>query len=353
MKKILVIAAFVTLLSAEDSLDLVSLDQKEEQLPVLAPSEELAKHEIDSFFEFDEDFAESAAQETSPEELGFSSSVGLPDLAPNESIKVKDQQIEINSQHPPIVEKSLETPSLNLSTNKETVLEAPLGDEEMVALGNEIDGIDQKIPSVMIDLNEVFSGSPTIYTILMLLSVASLSIWLYGLFNLRTKELIPEVAIKELRDNLINHQYDEALTLCGQNKTILFQMLASGIISRSHGQNVMLDTIKAEGRRASAPLWQKAALLNDIALIAPLLGLLGTVLGMFYAFYDLNRSMESITALFDGLGISVATTVCGLIVAILALIFHSIIKYRLVKQLILIENEAQSLANLIDTKEYS
>jgi biopolymer transport protein ExbB len=85
-------------------------------------------------------------------------------------------------------------------------------------------------------------------------------------------------------------------------------------------------------------------------VIAPMLGLLGTVLGMFYAFYDLNRSMESISALFDGLGISVGTTVGGLVVAILALMFHAITKYRLTRQLSVIENEAHSLANLIDTQ---
>jgi biopolymer transport protein ExbB len=85
-------------------------------------------------------------------------------------------------------------------------------------------------------------------------------------------------------------------------------------------------------------------------VIAPMIGLLGTVLGMFYAFYDLNRSMESISALFDGLGVSVGTTVGGLIVAILALMFHAITKYRLTRQLAVIETEAHSLANLIDNK---
>ncbi len=81
-----------------------------------------------------------------------------------------------------------------------------------------------------------------------------------------------------------------------------------------------------------------------------MLGLLGTVLGMFYAFYDINRSIESISTLFDGLGVSVGTTVAGLSVAILALILHSTAKYRLVRTLAHIENEAQSLATLIDDR---
>ncbi len=81
-----------------------------------------------------------------------------------------------------------------------------------------------------------------------------------------------------------------------------------------------------------------------------MLGLLGTVLGMFYAFYDLNRSMESVSLLFDGLGISVGTTVAGLIVAIVAMVLYAISKYRLVRILASVETEAQTFASLIDAR---
>ncbi|MFA6502142.1 MAG: MotA/TolQ/ExbB proton channel family protein, partial [Parachlamydiales bacterium] len=101
-------------------------------------------------------------------------------------------------------------------------------------------------------------------------------------------------------------------------------------------------------QRYTTKFWQKIGLLNEIVVIAPMLGLLGTVLGMFYAFYDVNRSIDSISALFDGLGIAVGTTVAGLIVAILSMIFHTILKYRLIKMLNSIENEAFSLCYLIN-----
>jgi len=109
----------------------------------------------------------------------------------------------------------------------------------------------------------------------------------------------------------------------------------------------MMDAMKTEGKRAATPFWQRLSLLNDIAIVAPMLGLLGTVIGMFYAFYDVNRSVESINALFDGLGIAVGTTVVGLIVAILAMIFATTLKYRLVKTLSLVENEALGVSALI------
>ncbi|HEY5236422.1 MAG TPA: MotA/TolQ/ExbB proton channel family protein, partial [Rhabdochlamydiaceae bacterium] len=242
---------------------------------------------------------------------------------------------------PAIVEQS--TPLVEQTLDLEDDIAAIEKEEKEVAEEIKSDGI-------VIDLGQVFAGSPTIYVVLFALSIASVGIWAYALMSLRTNELIPAEPLKEVRIQLAAKNYKEALALCERTPTILFQMISTGIQSRTQGQSSMLELMKSEGRRSSTRLWQKTSLLNDIAVIAPMIGLLGTVLGMFYAFYDLNRSMESISALFDGLGVSVGTTVGGLIVAILALMFHAITKYRLTRQLAVIETEAHSLANLIDTQ---
>lgn len=204
--------------------------------------------------------------------------------------------------------------------------------------------------AIEINFREVFSGAPIIYTILFLLSTVSFCVWLYSMLTIRTMEFLPPKLVKELRTKLISNQFDEALDLCVKQKHFFCKMLASGILARRHGLNAMVDTMKAEGKRSTVNFWQKINILNEIAIIAPMLGLLGTVMGMFYAFYDLNRSIESVSLLFDGLGISVGTTVAGLVVAILAMILYSIAKYRLVRILASVENEVQTFATLIDTK---
>ena len=182
---------------------------------------------------------------------------------------------------------------------------------------------------------------------LFILSIASVGIWSYALLSLRTSELLPKEEYEELKNQIHAHSYETALDTCKNNPTLLFGMVASAIKNRHQGSAAMIEMMKSEGRRMSISFWQKINLLNDIAIIAPMLGLLGTVLGMFYAFYDLNRSAESISALFDGLGISVGTTVGGLVVAILALMFHAMVKYRLMKQLTLVEAEAEAIAQNI------
>jgi biopolymer transport protein ExbB len=199
----------------------------------------------------------------------------------------------------------------------------------------------------VIDLKSVFSSAPIIYSLLSFLSIASMGVFLYSLFTIRTKDIMPEKFRKDLKLLLEKKSYDEAYQLCITKKNVLSSLVQTGLSMRELGTQVMLDTMKSEGKRAGTAFWQRLSLLNDIVIVAPMLGLLGTVIGMFYSFYDVNRSIESINALFDGLGIAVGTTVMGLIVAIVAMIFYTTLKYRIVHKLGLVENEALHLGALI------
>jgi len=202
--------------------------------------------------------------------------------------------------------------------------------------------------AIQVDVKRAFIGSPIIYLALFGMSIFAVFIWFYSLLSLKKVSSVPSHLMGSLKSNLSSNQFDTALSLCNTQRALLCQMVAIGIQSRRAGLTAVAESMKAQGKLSSMRYWQKIGLLNDIAILAPMLGLLGTVLGMFYAFYDVNRSIESISSLFDGLGISVGTTVAGLIVAILALILHSTAKYRLIKSLAAIEAQAQGVACLID-----
>lgn len=204
---------------------------------------------------------------------------------------------------------------------------------------------------IEVSVSQIFSGSPTIYLILLALSVVAVTLWLLNLVTLKKFAFTNYFLMKNIRNKLMSNQYDEAIAICKSDNSFFAKMMLSAVSSRKHGLQFMLESMKSEGKRASVGFWQRLSLIHDIAIIAPLIGLLGTVLGMLYAFYDLNRSIESISTLFDGLGVSVGTTVSGIFVAILAMVLHSISKYRLVKSLTFVENEAVALAHLIDNKQ--
>lgn len=199
------------------------------------------------------------------------------------------------------------------------------------------------------DLVKVFQSCPIIYALLLVMSLASCIIWLYSLLTLRISEMMPSDFVTSLRKLLLEHRYETAIIKCHQDNNFSSSIIVAGITARKHGPQVMMEIMRSEGRRCGSILWQRIALLNEIAAIAPMLGLLGTVLGLFFAFYDTNRSTESITALFDGLGIAVGTTVVGLVVAIIAMIFYTMLKFRVVKLLNAVENESLSLVNVISS----
>lgn len=205
-------------------------------------------------------------------------------------------------------------------------------------------------PSPLIDFKKVFISSPIIYSFLTFMSVSSLAIWLYSLATIRPKQVLSKHFYSEVKNLLESQNYDKAKLLCESKSGLLSSLIRVGLTTRKLGPQVMIDSMKSEGKRIATPLWQRLSLLNDIAIVAPMIGLLGTVIGMFYAFYDVNRTVESIHTLFDGLGIAVGTTVAGLIVAILAMLFSSTLKYRLVKTLGALENESLVLSSLIQSE---
>ncbi|MCH9609270.1 MAG: Tol-Pal system protein TolQ [Chlamydiales bacterium] len=199
-----------------------------------------------------------------------------------------------------------------------------------------------------LDLVEVFQASPVIYTILMILSLFSFIVWLYSMMTLRLSTIMPLSFLRKVRKQLGEKRYQAAFATCQKSRNFTASILASGIASRGHGHQVVVEAMQTEGKRCGVTLWQRISLINDVVVIAPMLGLLGTVLGLFYAFYDVNRSPDTLASIFDGLGIAVGTTVAGLIVAIMAMVFYATLKFRVIKLLNTIENETLSAGQLIE-----
>ncbi|NGX37862.1 MAG: hypothetical protein K1000chlam2_01027 [Chlamydiae bacterium] len=286
------------------------------------------------------------------EQLGMEDYDQLDEFSDPTSEK-KAAPLPIQNQIQKMDIQEIKTESLAVEIDKMVAADEKMVISPAASLETIKEETSKSIQAIEINLRQVFSGSPVIYSLLFALSTISVCVWLYSLLTVRSVEFLPPTLIKDLKTKLISNQFDEALDLCVKQKHFFCKMLASGILARKHGLNTMVDTMKAEGKRSTIAFWQRISILNEIAIIAPMLGLLGTVLGMFYAFYDLNRSIESVSLLFDGLGISVGTTVAGLIVAILAMILYSVSKYRLVRIMATVENEAQIFAALIDTRSPS
>jgi biopolymer transport protein ExbB len=176
-------------------------------------------------------------------------------------------------------------------------------------------------------------------------------LWVYSLLTLKASDMAPDEFLESVEEHINHKRYEAAQSMCNDDASFAASVLRSGLSVRRYGNKAVIEAIESEGKRKGVALWQRISLLNDIALIAPMLGLLGTVVGMFYAFYDVNRTTESLAYIFDGLGIAIGTTVSGLIVAILAIVFYTTLKFRLVRMLAAVENKVVAIGNRIDQSE--
>ncbi len=133
-----------------------------------------------------------------------------------------------------------------------------------------------------------------------------------------------------------------------REKSPLEQVLAAALINRNQPRAVMKEAIEEEGRQIVHGLEYFLGALATIAAISPLLGLLGTVVGMIDVFAAIvTAGVGNPGVLAGGISKALITTAAGLSVAIPALIFHEILSSR-VDQLILdMEDKAVQMVDVL------
>jgi biopolymer transport protein ExbB len=152
-----------------------------------------------------------------------------------------------------------------------------------------------------------------------------------GIWQLHRTGKLTEQRIQEIRDT-----------------SPLGRMLTAGVVNRFHAREVMKEAIGDVGRQVVAGLERYLNTLGTIASVSPLLGLLGTVLGMMDIFAVINDAGVGHAGLLAG-GIAKAliTTAAGLMVAIPALMFHRFFNSKVNKLAIAMEEQALRLVEVM------
>ena len=159
-----------------------------------------------------------------------------------------------------------------------------------------------------------------------LLSVIAVAITIYDLMMLNVNKLAPRVLFDEVMAKLESRDFGAAKTLCRkENNTIISKIVLAGLDRRNPLDDTAREVMESTARAEVTNLWQNINYLSDIVAVAPLLGLLGTVLGMIQAFHAVPLQSASIktTLLAAGISKAMITTASGLVVAIPALIAYS------------------------------
>jgi biopolymer transport protein ExbB len=128
----------------------------------------------------------------------------------------------------------------------------------------------------------------------------------------------------------------------------LGRILAAGLVNRSHSKEVMKESIEEVGRQVVHEMERYLNSLGTIASISPLLGLLGTVIGMIKVFTVIvTAGVGDPAVLAGGISEALITTAAGLSVAIPTLIFHRYFMGLVDKLVLAMEEQALKLVEVI------
>ena len=187
-----------------------------------------------------------------------------------------------------------------------------------------VTGADQ-MPTEM-TLWQTLKAGGGVMVVIGFLSVAAVAIIIYDLMMLKVSKLAPRPLYDEVMRKLETRDLTAAKTLCQQkSNTIIAKIVLSGLDRKNPMDEASREAMENTARVEVTNLWQNISYLSDIVAISPLLGLLGTVLGMIQAFHAVPLQSASLktTLLAAGISKAMVATASGLIVAIPALIAYS------------------------------
>ncbi len=155
--------------------------------------------------------------------------------------------------------------------------------------------------------------------------------------------------MNNIRDFIHNGRIDSAVVLCKNNNTPIARMIEKGLARIGKPLNDINTAIENVGKLEISRLEKNIAGLATISGAAPMLGFLGTVIGMIRAFYDMSMAGNNIdiSLLSTGIYQAMVTTVAGLIVGIIAYVCYNILVAKVEKLVFILEARSTEFMDVL------
>ena len=179
-------------------------------------------------------------------------------------------------------------------------------------------------------------------------SIAAMTIIAERLWAYRRKRVIPSNLAAHVWKLYKANQLTAAHVATVRDSSPLGRILAAALVNHRHSREVMKEAIEEEGHQVVHELERYLNTLGTIAAISPLLGLLGTVIGMIKVFAAITTAgVGNPTVLAGGISEALITTAAGLSVAIPSLIFHRYLTGRVDQLVVAMEEQAIKLVEVM------
>lgn len=183
---------------------------------------------------------------------------------------------------------------------------------------------------------------------IILCSIVALAIIGERLWSLQRKRIIPKHLVAQIWHLQSKGQLTGEQISVVRNSSPLGRVLASGLSNAKNSREVMKESIEETGRHVVHELERYMNSLGTIAAISPLLGLLGTVIGMIKVFSVITtQGVGNPTVLAGGISEALITTAAGLSVAIPSLMAHRYFRGLIDSLVVYMEQEAIKMVEVI------
>ena len=185
---------------------------------------------------------------------------------------------------------------------------------------------------------------------LALLAIVSIYIFFERLFAINHANRQDRSFMERIKEYIHRGEVDQALKLCQDTNTPYSRMIEKGVTRIGRPMNDVLVAIENVGNMEVAKLEKGFNWLATTAAGAPMIGFLGTVIGMVQAFFQLASAgnNSNVTILASGIYQALVTTVAGLIVGIIALFAYNYLTSRVNKVMNKLEGKTMEFMDLLN-----
>ena len=185
---------------------------------------------------------------------------------------------------------------------------------------------------------------------LALLAIVSVYIFFERLFAINHANRQDRSFMDRIKEYIHRGEVDQALKLCQDTNTPYSRMIEKGVSRIGRPMNDVLVAIENVGNMEVAKLEKGFTWLATTAAGAPMIGFLGTVIGMVQAFFQLASAgnNSNVTILASGIYQALVTTVAGLIVGIIALFAYNFLTSRVNKVMNKLEGKTMEFMDLLN-----
>lgn len=179
-------------------------------------------------------------------------------------------------------------------------------------------------------------------------SIIAFAIIAERLWTLRVKRVIPRQLVAQVWDQARERKLDIERMQTLRSGSPLGRILAAGLMNRNSSREIMKEAIEDTGRHVVHELERYINTLGTIAAISPLLGLLGTVIGMIKVFSAITtQGVGNPSALAGGISEALITTAAGMAVAIPTLMFYRYFRGKVNMLVIRMEQQALRMVEVL------